>query len=171
MPFPVATPGPETWLLVLFVCLAPLLVWLLAARAMPERTRNMPDAVRVGVPMFFGLAGAIFGVIGVWLVSANDAWIDDERLYLRASRLFLAEVALDRLRPEAAEPLALDALSPEGRVRAPGYAAGWYRDADSRRVFVLYAGRDMTRLPTDEAFDLAFTPVDTDALARLRRHP
>lgn len=167
IPIPVLVPGAAEWLLLLAVCMVPLGAWLALVRIMPERTASLPEPMRAGIPLFAGLVGVMLGVIGIWLVSANGAWVEDDTFKLRASRAFVAEVPVQRLELGRAVPVRLDSLESEGRVRSPRYAAGWYRDVQGRRIFLLYAGEEMLRIPTREDFDIAFTPSG-DAIERLQ---
>ena len=158
----VAVPGVTTYLLLVALCLAPFAV-LLAFSGHPAY-RRLPSVLRTGLPMFSGIAGVMVAVIWLWLISANGVWRSDDALLVRASRVFSAEIALSALRPAEARAQSLATLTAAGRIRAPGYAAGWYRDNAGTRVFVLYAGTELQRIPTTQGFDLALGIVDAQAL-------
>ena len=102
--------------------------------------------------------------IGSWVISSNGAWHDGKNFHLRASRAFYIELPLDALHSERAAPIAFDNLEAEGRIRTPGYAAGAYRDTEGRRVFVLWTGAPLTRIPTDRDYDIAVAITDPTAL-------
>lgn len=163
-PLAVTLPGmaPALWLTVW--ALLPLGVVLLADSLFRHRAARLPPALRGGAKLAVGLTGAAVAALGSWLISSNGAWRTDDTFYLRASRAFLVELPVEQLRPDAAAPLSFDTLTADGRLRAPGYAAGWYRDPDGRRVFVLWSGAPLTRIPTDRNFDIALAIADPAAL-------
>ena len=164
VPLAIVTPGWSQigWLCVL--AFLPLLLALAYARIAPHSARALPPAVRGGVVLALGIVGAMTASIGGWVISRNGAWQDGEHFVLRASRAFSVQLPLEALHPERAEPIAFDTLEPEGRIRTPGYAAGAYRDPSGRRIFVLWAGQPLTRIPTDRDFDLAIAIADPAAL-------
>ena len=164
VPIAIATPG---WSQIAWVCLLaflPLVLALACARIAPHRAQALPPSVRGGTALGLGIAGAMAATLGSWVISSNGAWHDGDNFHLRASRAFYIELPLDELHPERARPIAFDALVAEGRIRTPGYAAGAYRDAEGRRIFVLWAGAPLTRIPTDRDFDIAVAIADPAAL-------
>ncbi|MHA7833927.1 MAG: hypothetical protein ACX94A_05535 [Algiphilus sp.] len=159
----VALPGLTQYLWLSAVALGPLAFVLLMRTALPGYQR-LPAPVASGIPLALGIIGATVAAIGCWLISVNGVWRDDDNLYLRASRAFSADIPLADLRTGAARPLRFDALEPIGRIRTPGYAAGWYEDSSGRKIFVLWAGQTLTRIPTDRDYDLAFAMANPEAL-------
>lgn len=163
-PIAVALPGLGQYLWLAALAFAPLAL-ALALRSTVPAYRRLPTPVVSGIPLALGIIGASVTAIGGWLISVNGVWRDDASLYLRASRAFSAQIPLSELRVAAASPLAFDSLEPVGRIRTPGYAAGWYKDISGRQVFVLWAGQPLTRIPTEADFDLAFAVADREALS------
>jgi hypothetical protein len=164
IPIAIVTPG---WSQIGWVCLLaflPLAIALVYRRIAPNSAQAMPPAVRGGIVLALGIIGAMAATIGSWVISSNGAWNDGEHMHMRASRAFSIKLPLDELHPERATPIAFDALEAEGRIRTPGYAAGAYRDTEGRRVFVLWAGAPLTRIPTDRDFDIAVAITDPAAL-------
>lgn len=159
----VALPGLTQHLWLGTFAFAPLALALALRYALPAY-RRLPAPVVSGIPLALGIIGASVSAIGSWMISVNGIWRDDSHLYLRASRAFSAQIPLSEIKVSDASPLAFDALEPIGRIRTPGYAAGWYEDAGGRQVFVLWAGQPLTRFPTEGDFDLAFAIADRDAL-------
>jgi len=159
----VALPGLSHYLWLAALAFAPLALVLALRHALPAY-RRLPTPVVSGIPLALGIIGASVTAIGGWLISVNGVWRDDSSLYLRASRAFSAQIPLSDLRVAQASPLAFDSLEPVGRIRTPGYAAGWYEDATGQQVFVLWAGQPLTRIPTEGDFDLAFAIADVEAL-------
>lgn len=164
VPVAIATPG---WSQIGWVCLLaflPLLLVLAYARIAPRSAQAMPPSVRGGIVLGLGIAGTMAATIGSWVISSNGAWHDGKNFHLRASRAFYIELPLDALHSERAAPIAFDNLEAEGRIRTPGYAAGAYRDTEGRRVFVLWTGAPLTRIPTDRDYDIAVAITDPTAL-------
>lgn len=164
VPIAIATPG---WSQIGWICLLaflPLLLVLVYARIAPQSAQAIPPSVRGGIVLGLGIAGAMAATLGSWVISSNGAWHDGDNFHLRASRAFYIELPLKELHTERAQPIAFDALDAEGRIRTPGYAAGAYRDAEGRRIFVLWAGAPLTRIPTDRDFDVAVAIADPAAL-------
>lgn len=162
-PIAVALPGLTQYLWLAAFAFAPLALALVLRYGLPAY-RRLPTPVVSGIPLALGIIGASVTAIGSWLISVNGIWRDDAHLYLRASRAFSAQIPLSEIKVSAASPLAFDTLEPVGRIRTPGYAAGWYEDAGGRQVFVLWAGQPLTRFPTEGDFDLAFAVADHGAL-------
>ncbi|WP_420427745.1 hypothetical protein [Algiphilus sp.] len=159
----VALPGLTQYLWLSALALAPLALVLLLRAILPGYQR-LPAPVASGIPLALGIIGATVAAIGCWLISVNGVWRDDSTLYLRASRAFSADIPLAEIRTSAAQPLQFDSLEAVGRIRTPGYAAGWYEDRTGRKVFVLWAGQTLTRIPTEREYDLALGIANPDAL-------
>ncbi|WP_421718322.1 hypothetical protein [Algiphilus sp.] len=159
----VALPGATQYLWLTAVALAPLALVLLLRQSLPAYQR-LPPSVASGIPLALGIIGATVAAIGCWLISTNGVWRDDSNLYLRASRAFSASIPLAEIRSNDNAPLAFDTLEAVGRIRTPGYAAGWYEDQNGRKVFVLWAGQPLTRIPTEGDFDLGLAIADPGSL-------
>lgn len=160
VPILIATPG---WTEIGWLCLLaflPLIAAIAYGRIAPNSARALPPTLRGGIALALGIIGTATATIGSWIIGSNGAWHDGEDFHLRASRAFYLSLPLDELRTQQARPVAFDALEAEGRIRTPGYAAGSYRDAEGRRVFVLWAGTELTRIPTERDYDIAVGIAD-----------
>ncbi len=163
-PVAATLPAASSLLWLTALAFAPLLLYLLIHRLQPRLVTALPAPVQGGIPLVLGLTGMAVAVIGCWLMSSNGVWRDADTFYLRASRAFFAEIPLKEMRPQDAAPLDFAHLESDGRIRTPGYAAGWYRDRSGRRVFVLWSGAPLTRIPTERPYDIAVALDSAESL-------